>query len=216
MGHKANPVAMRLGNDEVGVQWKSKWFAGKHDYKKIILEDVKIREYLKDRLNSMGLVDIFIERFNKRIKIILVVTRPGLVIGRGGKGLEELKKQLISMVSIENPQKNLEIQVEEFKNADLSSNVVANKMAYQILKRMPYRGVVNQAMERVMNAGAKGVKIVVKGRLNGVEISRQEKFYRGEVSLSTLRADIDYSYLPVLTRSGFIGIKVYINKGEVK
>lgn len=201
MGQKVNPIAFRLGDTKIGVDWQSKWFAKKKDYRSLLMEDLKIRQLLEEKLKTAGLVNVKIERFNRRIKITLVVTRPGLVIGRGGKGMEELKAALIPVVSIKNPDKNLELIVEEYKNPDLSAQVVAQRIANQILKRMPHRRVVNQAMDRVMTAGAKGVKIVLRGRIGGIEIARQEKFLRGEVSLSTIRAKIDYAEVPILTLS---------------
>ncbi len=215
MGQKVNPIAFRLGVPKIGKNWVSRWFADRKDYQRLWREDFELRRFLETKLRAAGLISVKIERFNRKMKIILQVTRPGLVIGRGGKNLEELKKQLVAMTkTIRQPEKNLELEVEEYKKGDLSAVVVAEKIASQLLRRMPYRRVVNQAMERAMAAGAKGIKIILKGRINGIEISRQEKFYRGQVSLSTLRSDIDYCERPILTRSGYIGLKVYINKGK--
>ncbi len=212
MGHKVNPTVFRLANRESGVDWESKWFVSKKDYPKLVVEDLKIREFLEGRLRSAGLVMIKIERVGGKMKVIIVVARPGLVIGRGGKGLEEIKKALSKLVSVPDPEKDMELEVEEFKNADLSARVVGQRIADQLVRRMPYRRIINQAMNRVMAMGAKGVKIVLKGRINGIEISRKEGFQRGQVSLSTLREKIDYAQIPVLTRSGYIGLKVYINR----
>ncbi len=215
MGKKVNPVAFRLGGAKTGVNWVSRWFADKKNYPDLWQEDYQLRRFLEDRLRSAGLAAVEIERFHRKMKITLVVTRPGLVIGRGGKGLEELKGRLVAMIkTIDQPRKNLELEVEEYKTPDLSAKVVAARIASQLLRRMPYRRVVNQAMDRIMSAGAKGVEIILKGRINGIEISRQEKFYRGQVSLNTLRSQIDYAQYPILTRSGYIGLKIYINRGE--
>ena len=215
MGQKVNPIAFRLGSPKTNVNWTSRWFANRKQYIAFWQEDLKLRRFLEDKLRQAGVTVIHIERFNRNIKITLVVTRPGLVIGRGGKGLEELKNKLKAMVkTISHPDKNLELDVEEYKNPDLSAKVVSERIANQLLRRMPYRRVINQAMDRIMTAGAKGVKIIIKGRVNGAEISRQEKFYRGQASLNTIRSNIDYAQKPVLTRSGYIGLRVYINRGE--
>ncbi len=215
MGQKVNPIAFRLGSPKIGVDWVSRWFSSKKDYPNLWQEDYQLRRFLEDKLRSAGLAAVEIERFHRKMKITLVVTRPGLVIGRGGKGLEELKRQLVAMIkTISQPGKNLELEVEEYKTPDLSAKVVAERIASQLLRRMPYRRVVNQAMDRIMAAGARGVKIILKGRINGIEIARQEKFYRGQVSLNTLRSQVDYAQRPILTRSGYIGLKVYINRGE--
>jgi len=216
MGHKVNPVGFRLAALRGPFRWQSQWFAKKSDYKKFIFEDFKIRNFLEKKLRLAGLVNTRIERLKNQIKIILQVSRPGVVIGRGGKGLEELKKQLINLVSVPEPRKNLEIEVEEVKNSELSAKLVAERLTVQLERRMPYRRVVNAAMERVIRAGAEGVKIVLAGRIAGVEISRTEKFSRGKVPLSTIRANIDYAEMPALTRSGYIGVKVYVNRGETE
>lgn len=214
MGQKTHPIAFRLADNTRRIEWQSQWFASARDYPRLLLEDYRLRKFLEKRLETAGLVLVKIERLTKKMRITLFVSRPGLVIGRGGKGLEELKNELCRLVSLENPQENLEIMVEEVKNPDLSARLVAQRIAFQLEKRAPYRRVVNKAIERVMAAGARGVKIVLKGRIGGIEIARQEKFYAGEVSLSTIRADIDYAEVPALTRSGYIGVKVYINRGE--
>jgi small subunit ribosomal protein S3 len=214
MGQKTHPVAFRLANPKGDLDWQSRWFTSKREYKNLVLEDLKIRQFLEERLEAAGLIMTKIERLPGKVKITLSVSRPGLVIGRGGKGLEELKKQLSQMVSISKPEKNLEIEVEEIRNPELYAKFVAQWIASQLIRRMPYRRVVNRAIERVMGAGAVGIKVVLKGRINGIEISRQEKFSAGKVSSSTIRADIDFAEVPALTRSGYIGVKVYINRGE--
>lgn len=214
MGQKVNPIGFRLEVKESPFKWRSQWFASKRDYKKFILEDQKIRRFLEERLRFAGLVAVRIERLKNQIKVIIQVSRPGVVIGRGGKGLEELKKELIKIISLPKPEKNLEIDVEEVKNAELSARLVAEKIALQLEKRMPYRQVVNRAMETVIAAGALGVKVILSGRIAGVEVARREKFFRGKVPLSSIRADIDFWQKPSLTKSGYIGVKVYINRGE--
>jgi len=214
MGQKTHPIAFRLAKRDSDLDWESKWFASKRDYPGLIGKDLKIRKFVEERVKTAGLVSLKIERINKKIRITLLVSRPGLVIGRGGKGLEELKKDLLKIISIESSEKNLEIEVEEFKNPDLSAKLVAQKIALQLIRRMPSRRVATKTVERVMMSGAKGVKIILSGRVNGAEISRVEKFAAGTVPLSSLKNEIDYAEWPTLTRSGYVGIKVYINRGE--
>jgi len=213
MGKKANPIGFRLGLKNSPFTWKSQWFASKNNYQDYIVEDKKIRDFLEDRLKFAGLVATRIERLDNQLKLIIQVSRPGVVIGRGGKGLEELKKNLIKIISVPEPSKNLEIEVEEVKNSDLSAKLVAEKIASQIERRMPYRRVVNKSIDAVMAAGATGVRVVLSGRIAGVEVSRSEKFSKGKVPLSSIRANIDYAERPALTRSGYVGVKVFINRG---
>lgn len=208
MGQKVNPISFRLETVPNSPQWQSSWYADPKNYSKFLFQDYKIRQFLEKKLYSAGIVAIRIERSNKRIKLLLIVSRPGLVIGRGGKELENTKKELQKI--LKNSKIDLNIQVEEFKTSDLSAKLIAEKIAYQLSKRMPYRRVAVSAMERAINAGAKGIKIILSGRINGAEISRREKFSQGKVPLSTLRRQIDYYQCPSLTRSGYIGVKVYL------
>ena len=216
MGQKVNPIGFRLVQSK---DWQSRWFTDdKKQYRENLLEDVKIRRYLMKKLKLAGVVQAQIERAINKMKIILYVSRPGVVIGRGGSGLELLKKELSLMVSIHEPEKNLEIEPVEVKNPELSAQLVAVRIAEQLEKRFPHRRVVSRTIERVMAAGAKGIKIVLSGRIAGAEISRTEKFGdRGKgatVPTQTLRADIDYAQVPALTRSGYIGVKVWIYREE--
>ena len=209
MGQKINPITFRLKTHSDSTQWSSSWFANQKNYKNILLEDYKIRQNLQKRLASAGIVAIRIERSAKKLKLILIVSRPGLVIGRGGKELENIKNEIQKIIGKKN-KTNIDIQVEEFKNADLSAKLIAEKISFQLAKRMPYRRVVLNAMEKATTAGVKGIKVVLSGRINGAEISRQEKFHQGQVPLSTIKANIDYAEIPCLTRSGYIGVKVYL------
>jgi len=211
MGNKVNPIAFRLGTV---FDWKARWFREKGDYQKNIHEDIKIRKFLQEKLRLAGLVAVEIERSIHKIKIIISVSRPGVVIGRGGAGLEELKKELVKLTTIPNPEKNLEIVAKEVKNPDLSAYFVSQRISEQIEKRMSPRKVALRMIERVMGAGAKGIKIVFTGRIDGAEIARKQVYSEGKVPLSTLRADIDYSSCPAFTRSGYVGVKVWIYKGE--
>ena len=209
MGQKVNPVGFRLEQIKSGPIWQSAWFASKKKYPQLVGEDKKIRDFISQKLYSAGIVTIRIERSVKKIKVILLVSRPGLVIGRGGKELEQLKKDLIKIMGKVTKQ-NIEIQVEEHKQPDLSAKLIAEKIAYQLTKRTPYRRAVLSAMERSIGAGAKGIKIILSGRINGAEIGRREKFSQGTVPLSTLKSHIDYHECPSATRSGYIGVKVYL------
>lgn len=219
MGNKVNPLSFRLPLDK---DWRSRWFArNKKDYCQNVLEDNKIRLFLENRLKLAGVVRVQIDRFINKIEITLYVSRPGVVIGRGGRGLELLKKELYKIVSLPNPEKNLELEdIVEVRDSEVSSRLVSQRIAEQLEKRLPHRWVVLKAIERVMNAGAKGIKIILSGRIEGAEISRTETFGdRGKIGTipsGTLRADVDYAQVPALTRSGYIGVKVWIYKGERK
>jgi small subunit ribosomal protein S3 len=213
MGQKVNPISFRLETVKNSPEWLSSWYAGKKKYPALLLEDKNIRDFLQKKLNTAGIVAIRIERSVKKIKLILIVSRPGLVIGRGGKELESIKKDVLKLISKENGKQNVDIQVEEFKHVDLSAKLIAEKISFQLTKRMPYRRVVLSSIEKSMAAGAKGIKVVLSGRINGAEISRREKFSQGKVPLSTIKSKIDYAECPALTRSGYVGVKVYLCLG---
>ncbi len=216
MGQKVNPIGFRLGNT---FQWKSRWYANKNDYSDQVLEDHKLRSYLKDKLSNAGLVQIDIERSLTTIKITLHVSRPGVVIGRGGSNLQEIREEIERIMTVDTTQagkkKKIDIQVEEINKPELSSKLVAERIAQQLAGRYPHRRAVSQALEKVMGAGAEGVKIQLKGRIGGSEIGRTEKYSQGSVPTQTIRAYIDYFQAPALTKSGYVGIKVWINRGEV-
>ncbi len=212
MGQKVNPTGFRIGQS---LSWISSWFASSpQEYKKNMLEDIKLRKYLMSALELAGIVQVEIKRSINKVNVVLHVSRPGVVIGRGGKALEELKKKLVGMVAVVNPDKNLQLDVVEVKNPDLSAYLTGVKVVEQLKKRFPQRRVVAKAMERVMASGAKGVKILLSGRIAGAEISRREKYSQGTIPLQTLRAKIDYAEVPALTKFGYIGIKVWIYRGE--
>ncbi|MFC1711981.1 30S ribosomal protein S3 [Patescibacteria group bacterium] len=214
MGQKVNPHGFRLGKL---YTWDSRWFAGNRDYKKFLLEDIGLRSFLMEKLQMAGVVKIEIERSINTINIIIHVSRPGVVIGRGGSGLESLKKIISRRLKIREKDKKsakLSLEVREVKSPDLSAELICQRLIYQLAKRYPHRRAVAQAIDKVMIAGAKGVKIVFAGRIGGAEISRTEKYNRGKVPLQTLRADIDYAEHPALTKLGYVGIKVWIYKGE--
>jgi small subunit ribosomal protein S3 len=215
MGQKANPLGLRL---PLSQEWVSRWFAAdKRQYQKNLLEDVRVRRLLMAKLRLAGVTQVQIERSIGKMRVKIFVSRPGMVIGRGGSGLEMLKKELASKISLVSPEKNLSLEAVEVRNPDLSAYLVAVRVGEQLERRMPYRRVMAKMIERVMQAGAKGVKIQLAGRIGGAEISRREKFgdqgKAGTIPGQTLRAEIDYAAYPCLTRSGYIGIKVWIYKG---
>lgn len=215
MGQKVNPTSFRLG---IIFTWKSRWFANKSDYPSKVLEDHKLRKFLNEKLASAGLVDVAIERSISKMRIVLTVGRPGVVIGKGGANLEQLKKEIEKLVNVGKlvkDQTKIDLKVEEVKEPNLSAKLVTERIVSQLLARYPHRRAVNQALEKVMAAGAKGVKIQLSGRIGGAEIGRSEKYFRGSVPTQTLRANIDYFETPAKTRSGYVGIKVWIYRGEV-
>ncbi|MFC1790118.1 30S ribosomal protein S3 [Patescibacteria group bacterium] len=212
MGQKVNPTGFRIGQ---GLGWSSSWFArNAKAYRRSLLEDYKVRKFLTEKLKLAGLVTVEIKRSINKMDIVLHVSRPGVVIGRGGTALEALKKELRTKVSIKDPDKNLQIDVAEIKNPDLSAYLIAIQIVEKLKRRFPHRRIVAKALERVTNSGGKGVKIVLAGRIAGAEISRTEKYAQGKIPLQTLRAKIDYAQVPALTKYGYIGVKVWIYQGE--
>lgn len=215
MGQKVNPIGFRLGSF---MTWKSTWFAEPRQYSDTMLEDHKLREFLEKKLTGAGVVQISIERSLTMITVVLHVGRPGVVIGKGGANLEVIKKDIERILNVSKQKKDkvkIDIRVQEVKKPDLSAKLVAERIVDQLIKRYPHRRAVSQAMEKVMAAGAKGVKIALAGRIGGAEISRREKYFEGSVPTQTLRANIDYFEVPARTRSGYVGIKVWIYKGEL-
>jgi len=215
MGQKVNPTGFRLGSF---LTWKSTWFAEPRQYSDTVLEDHKLREFLEKKLTGAGVVQISIERSLTMITVVLHVGRPGVVIGKGGANLEVIKKDIERILNVSKQKKDkvkIDIRVQEVKKPDLSAKLVAERIVDQLIKRYPHRRAVSQAMEKVMAAGAKGVKIALAGRIGGAEISRREKYFEGSVPTQTLRANIDYFEVPARTRSGYVGIKVWIYKGEL-
>lgn len=212
MGKKIHPVGFRMG---IGTTWKSRWFAKGMKYKQFVLQDLKIRDLLMKKLKPAGINSVEIERAVNKLKVIIFVSRPGVLIGRGGSGLTEVKKFLLSELKIKD-ENSLEIAPMEIKAAELSAYLVAASVAEQLAKRLPAQRVMNQAVDRVMRSGAKGVRVVLSGRIGGAEIARREWKALGTMPLHTLRADIDFSVYPSLTKSGYVGVKVWINRGEAQ
>jgi len=208
MGQKVNPVGFRLGHH---YTWSSRWFADDKKYAQLLAEDIKIRKILEEKLKHAGLSKVEIERTTDRRSITLHVSRPGIVIGRGGGGLDELKRFLLAEIGLDDPAK-LELHVVEVTNPDLDATLVANWVAEQLVRRIPARRVMSQAVEKVMAAGAKGIRISLAGRIGGAEIARRESLKKGTIPLHTLRAEIDFAKKEALTKSGFVGVKVWICK----
>ena len=218
MGQKIHPKGFRVGPL---YTWDSRWFANNKEYKNFVVEDAKLRGVLLGRLQPAGVTKIEIERSINKINLIIHVVRPGMVIGRGGQGLEDLKK-FIEKIIIENRKMTgkidkkqslkLDLRIEPVKDPYLNAYFVAGQVAEQLAKRIPHKRAVNFAMEKVMAAGAKGVKIILSGRIGGAEISRRETYKIGSIPLSTIREDIDFVSTPSLTKSGYVGVKVWICK----
>lgn len=206
MGQKVNPRSFRLGPL---YTWESRWFGDKKRYKELLLEDIKIRKALFERLKTAGLCRVEIERSINSLSITLYVTRPGVVIGRGGTGMEELKKFLLSLLG---PLPKIDLRVEPIKEPNLEAYLVATTVADQLIKKMSYRRVLRQAVERIMAQGAKGGRILLSGRIAGAEIARREKLQAGKIPLNTIREKIDFASVPALTKSGYVGVKVWINR----
>ena len=212
MGQKVNPLALRLG---IHQGFKSVGYYSKKTYAVTVLSDIKIREALFKRLKQAGVGEVIIERSVSSIKLTIFVTRPGIVIGRGGTGLEELKREIVKMLGMTGKQKNskkIELKVEPIKDPNLNAYLVAVNISDQLIRRMPHKRIMKQSVDKVISAGAKGIRIILSGRIGGAEIGRRERLQSGKVSLSTIREDIDYAEVPSLTKSGYVGIKVWINK----
>lgn len=206
MGQKVNPHGFRVG---VIKDWDSKWFADK-DYEKYLLEDIKIREYIKAKLMLSGISRITIERAAQKTRISIYTAKPGMVIGRQGSNIEVLKNELKQFTD-----SNVDINIVEIKTPDMDATLVAENIASQLERRIAFRRAMKQSVTRTMRLGAKGIKITCGGRLGGAEIARSESYREGSIPLHTLRADIDYGTAEAHTTYGRIGIKVWIYKGEV-
>ncbi len=209
MGQKIHPIGLRMGQL---YTWSSRWMAKKGHYKELLLEDIKLRKILMTKLKIASVAKVEIERSINKIRLIIHVARPGIVIGRGGSGLTELKQFIMKELKL-TEEGRLDLQVEEIKKPELNAYLVATNAADQLAKRMPSRRIMNQTLDRVTKAGAKGVRIVLAGRINGAEIARREQQKSGSIPLHTLRANIDFAAVPAFIRSGYIGVKVWINKG---
>lgn len=210
MGHKVHPTIHRT---QVIYTWDSKWFGGKKNYQQFIQQDIEIRAYIKKIFKDAQIDAISVERGPKLLTVTVLAAKPGVMIGRGGAGLDVARKHIECVIL--KMKTKVKLNVVELHNPALSASVVGQAMASDIERRMPFRRVMKQTIERVMKAGAKGVKVAVSGRLNGAEIARTEKLFQGTIPLITLRSDVDFAVTEAHTTYGIIGIKVWICRGEV-
>ena len=208
MGQKVSPHGLRVG---VIQDWDSKWYADKSKFADYLIEDNQVRKFVKDKLYAAGVAKVAIERAaENKIKVIVMTAKPGMVIGRSGAGIDELKAELEKMTG-----KTVLIEIREVRRAELDAQLTAESIAQALERRVSFRRAMKQAIGRTMKAGAKGIKVLASGRLGGAEIARSEKYSEGNVPLHTLRADIDYGFAEADTTYGKLGIKVWINHGEI-
>ena len=207
MGQKVNPHGLRVG---VIKDWDSRWYARNEKVGDLLVEDFKLRSYLKKNLYSAGIPKIEIERDSAKVRVYLHCARPGVVIGKGGEDIKRLEAQLTKMTG-----KPVDLKIIEVNNADMNAQLVAENIAQQLEKRIGFRRAMKNAMGRAMRSGARGIKTCCSGRLGGAEIARTEHYHDGTIPLQTLRADIDYGFAEAATTYGRIGVKVWIYKGEV-
>lgn len=208
MGQKVSPHGLRVG---VIKDWDSKWYADKKNFADYLVEDNQIREFVKKKLYAAGISKILIDRQGEdKLRVTISTGRPGMVIGRDGDGIDALKKDLMKLTK-----KNVEVEIKEIRRAELDAQLTAESIAQALERRVSFRRAMKQAIGRTMKANAKGIKILCSGRLGGAEIARSEKYSEGNVPLHTLRADIDYGFAEADTTYGKIGVKVWINHGEV-
>ena len=207
MGQKVNPHGLRVG---IIKDWDSKWYANKKDFAELLVEDNKIRKFIKNKLYAAGISKIEIERAANKVKVSVYTSKPGMVIGRGGIGVEELRNELEKKTG-----KSIVVNIEEIKNQDMDAQLVAESIAESLERRISFRRAMKQAIQRTMRAGAKGIKTAVAGRLGGADMARTEGYSEGTIPLQTLRADIDYGFAEADTTYGKLGVKVWLYKGEV-
>ncbi|HIR59596.1 MAG TPA: 30S ribosomal protein S3 [Candidatus Onthousia excrementipullorum] len=207
MGQKVNPNGLRLG---INKDWEAKWYAPKGEVSSVLVNDIKIREYLEKNLKNAGIAKVEIERTPKKCEVSIHTSRPGVIIGRGGEEITKLKDKLSKVVG-----ENIQISIVDIKKADLNAQLVADSIASQITNRASFRMAQKRAIRNAMKAGAKGIKTKVSGRLGGADMARSEGYTEGTIPLHTLRADVDYATSEADTTYGKIGVKVWIYKGEI-
>jgi small subunit ribosomal protein S3 len=207
MGQKVNPIGMRL---KINRTWDSRWFAGKREYGKLLHEDLKIRKYLKEKLEQAGISKIVIERPHKKCRVTIYSARPGVVIGKKGADIENLRKHLASITGGE-----VVLNILEIRKPETDAQLIAEGIAQQLERRVAFRRAMKRSMQQAMRTGAKGIRCNVSGRLGGAEIARMEWYREGRVPLHTLRADIDFGFAEAETTYGIIGVKVWVFKGEI-
>jgi len=207
MGQKVHPTGVRVG---IIKDWNAKWYANSRDFADYLVEDQKIRKFLKKKLYAAGISNIEIERTAKFVKINLFTAKPGIIIGKGGAGVETLKAEVAKLIN-----KEVNLNIIEVKNVDIDAQLVAENIAGQLERRISFRRAMKQCMQKTMKSGALGIKTAVSGRLGGADMARTEFYKEGTIPLQTLRADIDYGFAEADTTYGKIGVKVWIYKGEV-
>ena len=207
MGQKVNPIGLRVG---INRGWDSVWFAKKHEYGKLLIEDYKIREYIKKNVINSGVAQVIIERTSKKCIVSIYTSRPGFVIGKKGSDVEKIKRNLSKISSTE-----VSLNIKEVKKPELNSYLVAENIAQQLVKRIAFRKTMKRAIQSALRLGAKGIRVCLSGRLAGNEIARTEWLREGSVPLHTFRANVDYAEAEALTTYGIIGVKVWIYKGEI-
>lgn len=207
MGQKVSPIALRIGYIE---DWRSLWYADKNEYAKNVIEDYKIRKFIKERFKQAAVAKVVIERLANKTKIIIHTARPGVIIGRRGADIDRLRTELGKISSRE-----ITIDPREIKNPSAEAQLIAQNVAFQLEKRIAFRRAMKRAIDQSMMSGVEGIKIRCAGRLNGVEIARQETYQEGKLPLHTFRAKIDFGFAEAKTTYGILGIKVWVNKGEI-
>lgn len=207
MGHKVHPYIFRIGTSK---KWKSTWYAGKKTYADLLHDDLKLRKYLMEKLPDAGIADIEIGRSADQITVTVHTSKPGIIIGRSGSNIDVLRDDIRKFTG-----SNIELKVVEIRKPDLNAKIVADNIAKQLERRMPYRRACKQAVERSREAGVQGIKIKISGRLNGADIARNETFKEGNIPLHTIRADIDYATARGATTYGVIGVKVWLYHGMI-
>ena len=206
MGQKVHPYGFRVGYI---YDWKSRWFANRQDFPKLLLEDVKIRKFIKKALSTAAVSKIEIERASEKIRVLIYTARPGIIIGRRGAEIEKLKEELRKITT-----KEILIDIKDIKNPNIDAQLVSENIAFQIEKRIPHKRAMKKSVQAALDSGAQGVKIICSGRLGGAEIARRESYRIGSIPAQTLRADVDYGFSEALTTYGLIGVKVWIYKGD--
>lgn len=206
MGQKVSPYVLRIG---INKNWRSMWFSDPKDFAKNVEEDYKIRQYIKKQFVQGAVSGVEIDRVADQIKIKIASARPGVIIGRRGADIDRLRADIGKITT-----KEIAVDIKEIKNPALDANLVAQSVAFQMEKRVGFRRAMKRAVEQSIQAGAKGIKVIVSGRLDGAEIARREKYHIGKIPLQTFRADIDYGFHEAMTTFGCIGVKVWIYKGD--
>ncbi|MBX6313429.1 MAG: 30S ribosomal protein S3 [Isosphaeraceae bacterium] len=206
MGQKVRPTSLRVG---VYEDWRSRWYASKHEFKDLLLEDCKIRDHIKKKYSYAGIPKIEIERTRDAVKVILFTARPGVIIGRKGAEVERIQEELQNLTG-----RRIELKIEEVARPELDAQLISEDIAEQLKKRSSFRRTMKRALEQTMDGGARGIKIQLSGRLGGAEMSRCEKAIMGSIPLSTLRAKVDYGFAEAKTAQGHIGVKVWVNQGD--